>query len=212
MLNKEIKNLPAFIALATGSLYVYGLGYHIAWLEYWGLEETMFPLSFDRTLFKGFMAGELLGALTLAPLLGLSLLAFLACWFFAWVFPKIVIDGKFRRLKTPRQSPTDSSDTPPYVLTTGLVSIYLFVALMLYMAILCLLLLSQRLGTMAATDQKAAFSKSRMTQILLTNSPQQKILGFPIICSSSHCAFWINGHSEIFPLSNISVLITGESG
>ena len=56
MFKAVIKNTPLFLALLTASLFAFGFTFHQGYLEYWRLEESMFQLSFERTLFQGALA------------------------------------------------------------------------------------------------------------------------------------------------------------
>lgn len=85
MLRTALTVLP----IRTAGLYLLGLTYHHGFLAKFGIEETLLPLSVDRTLFQGFVAFTTLSA---KPFL-YSLVAAVALFFTA-IFSALVSSSK----------------------------------------------------------------------------------------------------------------------
>jgi len=62
------KQASVIITLVTATLYTLGLTFYQGYLFELGVEETLFPLTVDRTLFQGFVSITTMGAKALAYL------------------------------------------------------------------------------------------------------------------------------------------------
>lgn len=57
-----LQTVLTVLPIVTAGLYLLGLTYHQGFLEGFNIEESLFPLSLDRTLFQGFVAFMTLSA------------------------------------------------------------------------------------------------------------------------------------------------------
>ena len=100
MLRNEIKNLSLILALLTSSLYVYGLTFHQGFLRFWGIEETMFALSLERTLFQGFVASSYFATKTIFPLFAFTLIFFMLMCLFTFLEKVLENKGWFGKISS----------------------------------------------------------------------------------------------------------------
>ncbi len=203
MINREIKNLSLILAFATASLYVYGLTFHQGYLRHWGLEESLFSLSFERTLFHGFLASSYLGAKTLGPLLGVSVALFAAMTSFAWLAKVLREKSWYQKRFGERAKKTESGELPNYVQWAALIAAFAYWALVSFLVLMAMLAQAGRMGDTIAADQHARFNESKEGEVSVHLSSGEQFSGFAITCSSEHCAFLVNQAVKMYPLSSI---------
>jgi len=209
MLNSEIKNLSLILALVTASLYVFGLTYHQSYLLYWGLEESLFELSFERTLFQGFIATSSFGANALVGLVGISAICFLGALLIQEARSRINQKKWFisfsKKIDAITQAKSNS-ETPKSVKLSAIflaISLWLLVA---FIVLLLLLIVAGHFGERAAKNQLKAFSKPENKRHLISLKGEPPINASPIICSNKHCAFLIAGKTKTIPIDDISFI------
>ena len=204
-----LKNLSLILALTTASLYVFGLTYHQGYLLYWGLEETLFQLSFERTLFQGFVATSSFGANALVGLVTVSAILFLGVLVTLEAHSLIKQKEWFVSFSKKIDRITQTSNHVETPKSVKLSAIFLAVSLWVlgaFIVLLLLLIVAGHFGERAAKNQLKALSKpeNKLNQISIKGEPP--INASPIICSDKHCAFLIDGKTKIIPLDDISFI------
>lgn len=208
MIDREIKNLSLILAIATASLYTYGLTFHQGYLKYWGLEESLFLLSFERTLFHGFLASSYLGSKTLVPFFGVSVAIFAVMAFFAWLAKVLKNKAWYQKLFGERVKKTEEGNLPGYVKWAALLVAFAYWALVSFLVLMALLVLAGHLGNDVAADQKAKFQNSIEQPVTIHLANGEQFQGFPVTCSSVHCAFFASGVVKLIPLSSMALVVS----
>lgn len=200
----------AALAVGTACLYSYGLTYHQGYLSAWGLEEGLFPLSVDRTVFQGFVAASHLGAVTLLPLLAAALVLLLAALLGAWGLSGWRAWQARRRatLRPQRQTPgavVDAADAAARNLALlARVALWIYGATVVFAVIVGLMLSADRLGRAAAAQQARGLASSAPVTVKprLGDADTAQL----VLCSSSHCAFWRAGQVQVRPVSDLALI------
>lgn len=212
MLKGEIRNLSLFLAFVTASLFTYGLTFHQGFLGYWGLEETMFKLSFERTLFQGFVASSYLGAKTLFPLMLVSIVFFIIFLLLDMGRKKLEKAKWLKPLKKSSVVTNESQDMPSHIKYTGSLIIFSSWALTTFTALTFLLNFAGYLGKDAANDQYEGFKSGKGLPITVVHKDKCKWIAHSIVCSETHCAFLVGEQVKVWPLSDISVIESKPNG
>lgn len=200
MFNNEMKNQAFILAFITAGLFTYGLTYHQGYLGYWGLEETMFNLSLERTLFQGFVAANHLGAKTLGPLIIVSVLCFAVVFLFGCLWDRLKTKEYFYKIKLPEVKKYTETISLKYVGLFVAFSYWAFVALI---TLIFLLLVADFLGKEAASDQFKRFSKNQNPPLVINHKKYGVLAAHSILCSNSHCAFLVKGIVKTYSLADI---------
>ena len=209
MLNNEIKNLSLILALTTASLYVFGLTYHQGYLLYWGLEETLFQLSFERTLFQGFVATSSFGANALVGLVTVSAILFLGALVTLQVHSLIKQKEWFVSLSKRINAITQTNNNIETPKAIKLTAIFLAISLWLlgaFIVLLLFLIVAGHFGERAAKNQFQALSKPEKKPNLISIKGEKPVNANSIICSDKYCAFLIDGKTKTIPLDDISFI------
>ena len=191
-LNQQLRLLSLGLALGTASLFTYGLTYHQGFLAYWGLEETMFPLSLERSLFQGFVASSHLGAKTLAPLLGVSLACFAALLFFSWIWGRLQASRWLSRRRGP--GPASSRvelALPAWIAYAARWVQWSYWALVGFVVLMLTLVVADRLGRDAAQQRHASLRSGAQAPVTVNHRLKGPLLGHALICSDTHCAYLV---------------------
>lgn len=198
--------VAAALALATACLYAYGLSYHRGYLSAWGLEEGLFPLSFDRTVFQGFVASSELGAVTLLPLLVVALMLLLAALLGAW------LASAWRAWQARRATPSlrpDEAQTGSgldrrAVALMARAGLWIYAATVVYAIIMGLVWSADQLGRAAAARQARALPTQ--AELAVRTRGGEARPARIVLCSASQCALWIEGRLQVQPTAEITRL------
>lgn len=206
----EVKNIPLILAFITASLYTYGITYHQGYLSYWGLPDGLFPLSFEHTLFKGFIATSHLGANTVLPLVlvavGLFALAVLSYWLFRLPAIRKLLDKLPKPKTSPAASVANSLIADKNVRYSGIVFAVTYWVLVTFVGMLLLLTVAGHFGKESAKQQFANMA-TKTQPSTICHKVKGEYLAYPVICSVTHCALYRNNHIEIVPLGDISEIV-----
>ena len=204
-----LQTVLTVLPIVTAGLYLLGLTYHQGFLEGFGIEETLFPLSVDRTLFQGFVAFLMLGAKPFAY----SLIAAMAIFFTAILAAVISSNQRIRnwghslaiKLRPPSTAKPLSEDASKWVDKSGTLAIYLIVAFLIYLGLLVVALAATKSGKEQASRFIESFSKNN-EGIVTLHFPNgaTPVTGKPIFCGSSHCAYWLGTEAVLY--NNASVV------
>jgi len=188
------------LAVTTASLYAYGLSFYQGYLKYWGLEESLLELSFERLLFQGFMASGLSVVGALLPFALGSVLILVFAGFFGWLSerPKI----KQWREKVQRGDRNDSYLAYlalPLPIVEGV-----YWVLVTFIVTFVLLAIATSKGQTIAENQKSGAFANAQNSVDVTLTTGQTFKGYSIICAEEHCAFFVEGEVVVYPKSSIS--------
>jgi hypothetical protein len=204
-----IRIVLTVLPIITAGLYLIGLAFHQGYLEGFGIEETLFPLSLERTLFQGFVAFLTLGA---KPIL-YSVLAVMVLFISAVIVAVLSSSERVRKwavltLNKFKAKKQVKSNIPTWAseLIDAIANIFVFIAIIffLYAALLLVAIFATQSGKEQSIQfiKKATDLKSGYVTVYIENNTD-KIIGKPIICGSPYCAYWVS--SEVLLLKNDSV-------
>lgn len=225
-LNKEIKNSALLIAIITASLYLHGLAFHQGFLRYWGIEDSMFPLSFEKTLVGGYVAYMHIGSKALGPLLLLFISIFVFTIIFNFVL-KLFKQSKLlevfhRKKKNDRPKTTSQNEFPESIY--GLILFSGWGVIISYVGIVSLLILiilgnySDRQGYNMAEKIHAKFDSGKISgkfndEVKITYSLINKTpdIGKIIIWGNGHCAIYTNNQVAIISNKDIEKITSNNT-
>lgn len=201
------------LPIVTAGLYLLGLTYHQGFLEGFGIEETLFPISIDRTLFQGFIAFVTLSAKPFAY----SFVAAMAILTTAFLGAIISSNDCIKRWgstlssklkKTSQKKPL--SERASWVLDkAGTVAIYILVATLIYFSLLVVAISATQSGKEQASNFIANFAKSNDGYVIVYFENEKKpITAKPIFCSTSHCAYWLGKEAVLYKNDSIGKIVT----
>ena len=221
MLQTALTVLP----IVTAGLYLLGLTYHQGFLEGFGIEETLFPLSVDRTLFQGFVASMMLGAKPFFYSLVAASAIFLTAVLGALISSSQRVRALVRSIsawlrRVIRRQPVSDTGSQ-WVDKAGVVCVYIIAGFMIYLALLLVALVSTKGGKEQAQlfIAKAAQSKEGYVTLYISEN-SAPVIGKPIMCGASHCAFWLGKEAVLYSsdvivrviMHNPSLQVTPASG
>lgn len=209
MLQTALTVLPIVMA----SLYLLGLTFHQGFLLEFGIEETLFPLSVDRTLFQGFVALMTLGAKPLYY----AVIAMLAVFSTALLAVLLASNQRIRswghRLVVWL---IPSSNTKPLSAGASRIFdrvsaafIYAVGALAIYIALLVVALTATKSGREQASHLKEQAAKNGDDVVVLyPSNGASPITGKPILCNTLHCAYWLGKEAVILKHESVERIVT----
>ena len=205
MLRNEIKNIALIIALVTAGLYTYGLAFYQGYLAYWGIEESLFIQSFERTLFHGFLASSHLGMRALVFLVIVFIGAFTVVAFFIWLAKKFKNNTWFQALFYKPSATKEKVKVSKHLKVTGLLALATYWGLLALLLLVSLLEIAGNFGKNVAADQHRKFIAGKTSPVTV-QTIEDVTMGMPIVCSTTHCAFFIEGAVKIMPLSTVKFI------
>lgn len=188
------------LAVSTAALYAYGLSFYQGYLKYWGLEESLLELSFERLLFHGFLASGLtvVGALLPFAIGSALVLGFAAL--FGWVSER----PKIKQWREKVQRGNQNGSYRAYLaLPTSIVEGVYWVFVTFIVTIVLLAVATSKGQTIAENQKNGEFANAQ-NSVDVTLVTGQTFKGHSIICAEEHCAFFVKGEVVAYPKSTIS--------
>lgn len=204
-----IRIVLTILPIITAGLYLIGLAFHQGYLEAFGIEETLFPLSVDRTLFQGLAALLTLGANAIIYSLLAVMVLFISAVTVAVLSSNEMIRNwtnlsvnKFKpKMQVKSTIPTWASEL---IETTANMLVYIGIVFFLYAALLLVAIFATLSGKEQSIQfiKKTADLKSGYVTLHIENSTDT-LIGKSIICGSPYCAYWVD--NEVVLLKNDSI-------
>lgn len=202
------------LPIITAGLYLIGLAFHQGYLDEFGIEETLFPLSVDRTLFQGFVAFLTLGAKPIVY----SLLAVMVLFISAVTVAVLSSSERIRnwtsmvvtKLKPKKQIkstiPTWASEL---IDTAANMFIYIAIIFFLYASLLLVAIFATQSGKEQSIQFiKGATDLEKGYVTLHIENSAETMTGKPIICGSTYCAYWVGSKVTLLKNDSVSKIIT----
>ena len=214
MINKDIVNSAIILATITAVLYVHGLTFYQGFLRYWGIEESLFPITFERTLFQGYIAYLYLGASALLPALFAFFIIFCSTLGINQVV-KLSIKHKYPRFlykKCTDKIIKEYERQPLHdvLVYSGIGMLASYILIIVFVIIFGLSYLSDKQGFSAAENQHKKFDtkdhKDRFSSKVQFSGKTKSAIpeeGNIIVCSNSHCAIYYNNKVSINKITDI---------
>ncbi|MEM5497650.1 hypothetical protein WNY77_09625 [Paraglaciecola mesophila] len=197
------KYAPVFISLSLAGLYALGLAFHTSYLYELGIEESQFSLSIDRLFFQGFLA---LMDFSSKGILWLTLSAF-----FIAILASLGVEAmKSLQILPAEPKYQKEHKKPENWLHARIISFAKTIsytsAMGLTIFVLCLIILiaSGNSGEASAKKRIQKFVDGEIKTVEIKRKNIKKtIVGNPVICSESQCAYWTNIGSLVLNKSDI---------
>ena len=175
----------------------------------------MFQLSFERTLFQGFLtplyfSGALVIVLVLWVVVALASLIILLVS--GWIWRKFVSSWIGRKLVSSLWRLFDGlvkkkdQETPPYLKKPIFFILIPYWGLIIVIALMSILVIAGDLGRQVASDEHKRFKSGKELPIKVVHKDKSKLIAHSIGCSETHCAFLVGEQVKVWPLSDISVI------
>lgn len=198
MLKNVISNISLALAFITANFFSCGLAYQQSYLAYWGLEESSFSLSFERTLFQGFIAMSAPFMKIVGPLIPILIICFVVMLFLHIRATK--------KSKSPVTKTDPNKQLPAYMNTFLNLIVFLFSTFMIIVFFYVFLQDARNFGNTYAKEQYDKFISGKGNQIVVMLKDNSSFNAYSICSSESHYAFLIGDKVRVLPLSDISVL------
>jgi uncharacterized membrane protein len=201
------------LPIVTAGLYLLGLTYYQGYLEGFGIEETLFPLSVDRTIFQGFVVFITLGAKPFSYLFIAAIAVFSTAILAALISSNQRIRGWGKlltsRLRQPSSVAPLSKNAYQWIDKAGIVFIYVTVAFLIYLALLIVALTATQSGKEQASNfiENAKKTREGFVTLNFTNNATP-ITAKPILCSASHCAYWLGNQAVLYKNESVEKIVT----
>lgn len=194
------------LPVAVASLYFLGICFYQGFTRIMGVEETLFPISVDRTLFNGFFA-----LLDLSiPQIGYFLLAaeIIALVAMTTVFLSssirvrsavgawLICHSHDKKTAAPLEAP---SQVTTFANFSARMFVYAAVIFFTFLGILLSGIVADKSGQATANNFLRKIEDRRQPSVdLFLVGQNQPIVAYPILCSATHCAFLINKKSVTY--------------
>lgn len=204
----RLKTAALILPLVTPILYFLGICYHRGFLEKFGIEETLFPHSIDKTLYDGFFAVIISSSTPLLYSLGLVLLIFLIAFVFSLLSIERLSHWKdrcvnFFRRKSKVGSVSSSLDK------ISLFFIYLLRTFIIYFCVLLVGSCAENSGKKQASSLIERVAKTQKVSVMISlSNGTSSINGWPIECNVNYCAYWLGKEAVIIKNESFDRMIT----
>ncbi len=133
----------------------------------------------------------------------ISIGCFTILLFFSWLIKEIKSLIWFERFQQPKEKKITNNDLSPHLKYSGYFVIFSYWAFVSFFTLMLLLLVASRLGTNVAKDQYDLFKSDKKRLITVEHKENGDLSAQTIVCSSTHCAFFIDKEVKILPLTDI---------
>ncbi|MBF0275792.1 MAG: hypothetical protein HQK84_11235 [Nitrospinae bacterium] len=203
----ELNNLPLILLTLPAFLYFTGFVYYDSFLNYWGLDETLFPLSFHKILIHAFFPKFNASTYYLLPLLLFTEALFIFLLIktsssenrlfkmFSNVFMRR-IDGKI-----------DTQDKVEHNHKVIAICKYFFYLFLFFIAFHLISYTCNYFGEKSAYLLHESFLKGEQEVMVIENQNKGRLKGNLVLCSETHCAFYISKKVSVIPLSDVKEIV-----
>jgi len=217
-MKRILDHASVFISLVLASFYGLGLLYHKSFLREFGIEETQFPLSIDRTFYQGFFAlAELTAPNIMFVILcaaGVLLTAYLAALLVEIAKRVNVVKPILLRLQNVFTSNSEIVEFHPAIerFTEFSTKVFWYVcaAVFSYLSILLILIAAEHAGKANAERYKDKIANKEIIQdtllVEISKGKLETYKGYSIVCNSSQCAYFDGNSTSVFNDSSVKTL------
>jgi hypothetical protein len=213
MNESRLQTVLTILPVVSAGLYLLGATYQQGYLDGFGLEDSLFPLAIEKALLSGFIAFISFG---LVPML-YALFAILALFFTVLVAAVLSSTSRVKhwqtkvaaKLRSMRSKSEPSPTMNSIVDRSGSIYGYIAGAFLLIFSLLIVAVLSTKSGREQAQKEIEAFKDKKGNWVMLyTGVLPAPTRAKQIICSTSHCAFWLGGEAIILRHENVEHIVT----
>lgn len=217
-MNRLLDHAPVLISLVLASFYGIGLMYHQSFLRAFGIEETQFPLSIDRTFYQGFFAlAELTAPNIMFVILcaaGVVLTVYFATLFLVVAKRVNVAKSLLTKVRDLFSSNSEKVEFHPAIekFTEFSTKVFWYVsaAVLSYLSVLLVLIAAEHAGKANAQRYKDKIANNEIAEdtLLVETSKGQleTYKGYSIVCNTSQCAYFDGNTTSVFNDSLVKTL------
>lgn len=194
------KNLPILITLSSAAMYVLGLTYYQSYLNGLGFSEIQFPLTFDRIVFKGFIASFRAGLVSTGILyilsLGVFIVAVIGSFLFEFLRYKLNVNVKILNAGVVEKA---AKELGRFELFTFQIVTFAMVMLLFFTVLLVVFLCSGLLGKEAAKNfREDCFSDSNNMIEVSIRDNMTSFSGCVVACNDHQCGYLTKKGSIVY--------------
>lgn len=207
-----LQTVLTVLPVVTAGLYLLGLTYHQGFLEGFNIEESLFPLSVDRTLFQGFVAFMTLSAKPLYYSLIAAAAIFLTGFTAAVISSNRLVRrwGHMLASKLRQPSNRDPLSESAFQCIDKMITAFIYAAIVIfiYLGLFIVAVSATKSGKEQALHfiDSANKSKEGFVTLYLPNNTDP-VIGKPILCSSSHCAYWLGNEAVLYRNESVERIV-----
>jgi len=204
-----LKNASVYITLIAVILYTLGLNFYQGFLSVFGLEESMFPLTLDQTMFTGYISMVHMGVKPFLWLLTATEGALLVAY---------SVDSLLKRLPKEKASDEDVSKIETecgrgstFVVGAERLFIYAIVVLLVFIGAILFSFTSTKAGVAAGKKYNEKIKRGGVASSAIFMKKSGKVFkGYNIISSPQQYAVMIDDAPTIFNMSNIEKILSNQ--
>ncbi|MFM2112377.1 MAG: hypothetical protein RLZZ271_1037 [Pseudomonadota bacterium] len=213
MNQSRLSIILSILPVITAGLFLLGLAYHEGYLEMFGLDDSLFPVSKDRILVFGFLS--LVSISTPSLFYTITALMILLS---AVVISGVIFSGSpllarmTKRLSLDKKSEQKNEEVlSEYERFKRLLATtlgYLGMSGILILFFIVIVFLSLNSGRQQALSEIKAFSMSQENYVTLHSALLERPERVKqLVCSSSHCAFWTGSSTVVLRHEQIQKIV-----
>ena len=206
----------AFVPILTAGLCYMGKAYHMGYLEAFGIEDSLFPLSIDRLLFSGFIA-----LANFAPLPLLYIVCAMAVLILMIIGGDALLSSsriqrykeRFVRWIKSFQSEEKPSKSIDKLVDKAFFAAAIFMGILLTLGfVLILAMPSAKAGHEQAYREMKIFSAGKSADLTVSaDTFPSPTKAKQVICGTTHCAFWLGKETIILRHDQVKKIVTCNS-
>jgi len=201
-----LKHASVFITLIVAILYTLGLNYYQGFLGEFGLQESMFPLTFDQTTFTGFLSFVDIG---FKPILWIVVATEVAV-VFAYLVEFLLIrlqKVKASDLPTTTESPSRTKLVPD----AERLFTYAIVIFLAFVGSVLISFASTKAGKAAANNYNEKIKRGVFdSKSIVFKDGGEVFKGYYIMSSPQQYALMIDGKPTVYNMADIKMIVSNQ--
>jgi hypothetical protein len=203
------KYTTIFITIITAALYALGLTFYQGYLGELGIEESLFPMAVDRTLFHGLIATTKMSFKAILWFLlaaeGVVLVAAISSFIFK--IARKLISPKIQLTPAASVATLGVEDNDNFLTFSYKVFAIAVATLLVYVGVLLILMAAGRAGKETAISFKENIESENGRRVsIIFKDDRPPMQASPVICNQYQCSYYGEVGSFIVNLSEIKAI------
>lgn len=196
------------ITLSTAVLYCFGLTFYRGYIRQFGLLESQFPLTFDRTIFEGFYCMTYIAAKPILYFFLAAQVLILTAILVKYILRYANNKGlSFKSLSNSTQPVTEQRGG--FVGICSMVLIYSALLLVVYVGIVTVLVFSEQSGKSAAQSVINSYkNRCYKTSSIVQNNGNRYSNAYLVACNQKESAYLVGNETIVLKTSEVALSIT----
>lgn len=209
-----IKYVSIIITTLTAALYTLGFTFYQSYLLELGVEESLFPMTIDRTIFHGFVASTTMSAKGILWFLlaaeGVVLIATLGGFIIKLAKKKCIFKNAQTNTDASGQScQGDVKQEESFLNFSYKMLVIASITVFSYLGIILVLIASGQSGKEAALRFKEKAKNNIISAVNISLKNDEKIIKvYPIVCNQNQCSFYDGSRTFVLSLNEIQKIET----